>query len=93
MSYLRQVRDKKPSLTQPGDQRLKCGFRASTNGRAGELLARTGSLSGHPSKQQPRSTLTNSAILRQLSYQLLGFVKHDCALKSTIFALFVEQLY
>ncbi|KAG8331432.1 hypothetical protein J6590_042202 [Homalodisca vitripennis] len=32
-------------------------FRTTTNGRAGGLLARTGSLSGHPSKQQPRSTL------------------------------------
>ncbi|KAG8260397.1 hypothetical protein J6590_098032 [Homalodisca vitripennis] len=34
-----------------------CGdFRTTNNGRAGGLLARTGSLSGHPSKQQPRST-------------------------------------
>ncbi|KAG8264690.1 hypothetical protein J6590_008625 [Homalodisca vitripennis] len=31
--------------------------RTTTNGRAGGLLARTGSLSGHPSKQQPCSTL------------------------------------
>ncbi|KAG8245990.1 hypothetical protein J6590_097467 [Homalodisca vitripennis] len=33
-------------------------------GRAGWLLARTGSLSGHPSKQQPRSTLLDSVTLR-----------------------------
>ncbi|KAG8316481.1 hypothetical protein J6590_049605 [Homalodisca vitripennis] len=36
---------------------LKGDFRTTTNGRAGGLLARTGSLSGHPAKQQPRSTL------------------------------------
>ncbi|KAG8258557.1 hypothetical protein J6590_029190 [Homalodisca vitripennis] len=34
-------------------------FRTTTNGRAGRLLARTGSLTGHPSKQQPHSTLLN----------------------------------
>ncbi|KAG8313091.1 hypothetical protein J6590_010185 [Homalodisca vitripennis] len=31
---------------------------------AGGLLARTGSPSGHPSKQQPRSTLLDLVILR-----------------------------
>ncbi|KAG8318280.1 hypothetical protein J6590_006593 [Homalodisca vitripennis] len=40
-------------------------FRTTTNGRAGGLLARTGSLSGHSSKQQPRSTaLLDLDILR-----------------------------
>ncbi|KAG8276422.1 hypothetical protein J6590_065696 [Homalodisca vitripennis] len=39
------------------DQQFKGIFRTTTNGRAGGLLARTGSLSGHSSKQQPRSTL------------------------------------
>ncbi|KAG8267932.1 hypothetical protein J6590_039316 [Homalodisca vitripennis] len=38
-------------------QRLKGDFPTTTNGRAGGLLARTGSLSGHPYKQQPHSTL------------------------------------
>ncbi|KAG8284647.1 hypothetical protein J6590_098470, partial [Homalodisca vitripennis] len=58
MSYSTTWRSKKPSLTQTGDQRLKGDFRTTTtNDRAGGLLARTGSLSGHPSKQQPRSTL------------------------------------
>ncbi|KAG8290335.1 hypothetical protein J6590_084575 [Homalodisca vitripennis] len=45
-----EVRAKKPSLT------LKLGTSEPPR-RAGGLLARTGSLSGHPSKQQPRSTL------------------------------------
>ncbi|KAG8298721.1 hypothetical protein J6590_007306 [Homalodisca vitripennis] len=39
------------TLTQPGDQQLKGDFRTTINGRAGELLARTGLLSGHPPKQ------------------------------------------
>ncbi|KAG8327726.1 hypothetical protein J6590_012774 [Homalodisca vitripennis] len=56
------VRAKKPSLTQPGNQRLKGNFRTTTNGRAGGLLARTGSPSGHPSKQHPRSTLLDLVI-------------------------------
>ncbi|KAG8315981.1 hypothetical protein J6590_061405 [Homalodisca vitripennis] len=51
------VRAKKTSLTQPGDQRLKGDFRTTTNGRAGGLHARLGSLSSHSFKQQPRSTL------------------------------------
>ncbi|KAG8331418.1 hypothetical protein J6590_042185 [Homalodisca vitripennis] len=38
-------------------------FRTTTNGRANGLLARTGSLSGHPSKQQPRSALLDPVIL------------------------------
>ncbi|KAG8246866.1 hypothetical protein J6590_075243 [Homalodisca vitripennis] len=42
------------------NQRLKGDFRTIKNGRAGRLLARTGSLSGHPSKQQPRSTVPDS---------------------------------
>ncbi|KAG8282636.1 hypothetical protein J6590_031886 [Homalodisca vitripennis] len=49
-----EIRGKKPFLT-PGDQRLKGDFRTTANDRAGGLLARTGSLSGHSSKQQPRS--------------------------------------
>ncbi|KAG8320709.1 hypothetical protein J6590_062600 [Homalodisca vitripennis] len=52
-----EVRAEKPSLTQPEDKWLKGDFRTTTSGRAGGLLARTGSLSGHSSKQQPRSTL------------------------------------
>ncbi|KAG8277056.1 hypothetical protein J6590_050892 [Homalodisca vitripennis] len=48
-----EVRAKKPSLTQPGDQQLKCNFRTITNGRASGLLVRIGSLNGNPSKQQP----------------------------------------
>ncbi|KAG8306246.1 hypothetical protein J6590_051590 [Homalodisca vitripennis] len=40
-----------------GDQRLKGDFRTITNDRAGGLLARAGSLSGHPTKQHPRSML------------------------------------
>ncbi|KAG8336423.1 hypothetical protein J6590_045389 [Homalodisca vitripennis] len=59
-----EVRAKKPSLTLPGDQRLKGDFRTTTNGRADEVLPRTGSLSGHPSKQQPRSTLLDSVTSR-----------------------------
>ncbi|KAG8278796.1 hypothetical protein J6590_011194 [Homalodisca vitripennis] len=55
-----EIRAKKPSFTQPGDQR----FKTTSNGRAGGLLGRTGSLSGHPSKQQPRSTLLDPVILR-----------------------------
>ncbi|KAG8244819.1 hypothetical protein J6590_015363 [Homalodisca vitripennis] len=60
----REVRAKKPSLTQSGDQRLKGDFRTTTNGRAGGPLARTGSLSGHLSRQRPRSTLLDLVILR-----------------------------
>ncbi|KAG8337298.1 hypothetical protein J6590_026263 [Homalodisca vitripennis] len=52
------------NLVKSGDQRLKDDFRTTTNGRVGELLARTGSLSGHPSKQQPRLTLLDLVILR-----------------------------
>ncbi|KAG8301456.1 hypothetical protein J6590_053529 [Homalodisca vitripennis] len=43
---------------------LEDDFQTTTNGRAGDLLARTGTLSGHPSKQQPRSTLPDLFILR-----------------------------
>ncbi|KAG8267091.1 hypothetical protein J6590_059134 [Homalodisca vitripennis] len=58
LTFLGKVRAKKPSLTQTGHQRIKDDFRiTTTNGRGGGLLARTGSLSSHPSKQQPRSTL------------------------------------
>ncbi|KAG8286728.1 hypothetical protein J6590_053685 [Homalodisca vitripennis] len=64
MSYSTKWRAKKPSLTQTGDQRLKGDFRTTTNDWAGGLLARTGSLSGYPSKQQPRSTLLDPVILR-----------------------------
>ncbi|KAG8296693.1 hypothetical protein J6590_051674 [Homalodisca vitripennis] len=39
-------------------------FRTTTNGRAGGLLARTGSLSDHLSKLQPPSTLLDLVILR-----------------------------
>ncbi|KAG8276778.1 hypothetical protein J6590_056935 [Homalodisca vitripennis] len=46
------------------DQLLKSDFRTTTNSRAGGLLARTRSLSGHLSKQQPRSTLLDLVILR-----------------------------
>ncbi|KAG8268695.1 hypothetical protein J6590_021515 [Homalodisca vitripennis] len=59
-----EVRAKKPSLKQPGDQRLKGDFRTTVNGRAGGLFARAGSLSGHPSKQQPRLTLLDLVTLR-----------------------------
>ncbi|KAG8326052.1 hypothetical protein J6590_051384 [Homalodisca vitripennis] len=50
-------------LADNGSQLVDCSygrlrdFRTTTNGRSGGLLARTGSLSGHPSEQQPRSTL------------------------------------
>ncbi|KAG8319487.1 hypothetical protein J6590_091023, partial [Homalodisca vitripennis] len=37
---------------------------------AGELLARTGSLSGHPSKQQLRLTLIDPVTMRQPLYPL-----------------------
>ncbi|KAG8320295.1 hypothetical protein J6590_071546 [Homalodisca vitripennis] len=43
--------------------KLKFDFRTTTNDRAGGLLARTGSLSGHPSKQQPHSALLDLVIL------------------------------
>ncbi|KAG8272605.1 hypothetical protein J6590_037899 [Homalodisca vitripennis] len=60
-----EVSAKKPSLnTSLGDQRLKGDFRTTTNARPGGLFARTGSLSGHPSKQQPRSMLLDPVILR-----------------------------
>ncbi|KAG8262445.1 hypothetical protein J6590_052090 [Homalodisca vitripennis] len=52
------------SNTKPEDQRFKGDFRTTTNGRSGGLLARTRSFSDHPSKQQPRSTLLDSAILQ-----------------------------
>ncbi|KAG8268437.1 Zinc finger, CCHC domain-containing protein [Homalodisca vitripennis] len=45
------------SISEPVIGKLKGDLRTTTNGRIGWLLARTGSLSGHPSKQQPRSTL------------------------------------
>ncbi|KAG8318964.1 hypothetical protein J6590_101730, partial [Homalodisca vitripennis] len=48
---------KKPPLTlNLGSNGLKDDFRTTTNGRADGLLARTGSLSGHPTQQQPQST-------------------------------------
>ncbi|KAG8269589.1 hypothetical protein J6590_104414 [Homalodisca vitripennis] len=57
-----EVRAKKHYLTlNLGTSGLKV-TRITTNGRAGGLLARTGSLSGHPSKQQPRSTLLDLPI-------------------------------
>ncbi|KAG8320212.1 hypothetical protein J6590_074013 [Homalodisca vitripennis] len=65
-----EVRANKLSLTQPGEQRLKGDFRTTINGRAGGMLARTGSLSGHPSKQQLRSTLLDPVILRKPLYPL-----------------------
>ncbi|KAG8263154.1 hypothetical protein J6590_039423 [Homalodisca vitripennis] len=43
---------------------LRTDFRTTANGQNGGLCARTGSLSGHPSKQQPRSTLLESVISR-----------------------------
>ncbi|KAG8245472.1 hypothetical protein J6590_105409, partial [Homalodisca vitripennis] len=45
-------------------------FRTTTNGRAGGQLERTGSVSGHSTKQQPRSTLLDLVILRQPLYPL-----------------------
>ncbi|KAG8248807.1 hypothetical protein J6590_032380 [Homalodisca vitripennis] len=58
MSYfIRQVRAKNPSLALIlGTKRLKGNFRNTITSRAGRLLARTISLSGHPCKQQPHST-------------------------------------
>ncbi|KAG8322343.1 PH domain leucine-rich repeat-containing protein phosphatase 2 [Homalodisca vitripennis] len=53
-----EVRVKKPSSTL----NLKDNFRTTTNGRAGGLFARTGALSGHPSKQQSRSMLLHPVI-------------------------------
>ncbi|KAG8246690.1 hypothetical protein J6590_078628 [Homalodisca vitripennis] len=63
-----EVRAKKPSLT------LNLGINGvevtseppPMNDQAGELLARTGSLSGHPSKQQPRSTLLDPILVHDL---------------------------
>ncbi|KAG8271038.1 hypothetical protein J6590_071416 [Homalodisca vitripennis] len=46
-----EVRAKKPSLTLNLNKRLEGDFRTTTNGRAGGLLARKESLTGHPSKQ------------------------------------------
>ncbi|KAG8317097.1 hypothetical protein J6590_032781 [Homalodisca vitripennis] len=66
-----QVRTEEPSLTQPGEQRLKGDFRITTKGRADGLLARTGSLNGHPSKQQPRSTIVNGKFISDLKDDLL----------------------
>ncbi|KAG8267056.1 hypothetical protein J6590_059097 [Homalodisca vitripennis] len=43
-------------------------YRTITNGQAGGLLTRTGSFSGHPSKQQPSSMLFDLVILRQPLY-------------------------
>ncbi|KAG8278320.1 hypothetical protein J6590_023769 [Homalodisca vitripennis] len=61
------VRAKKPSLTlnlgTNNGSKVTCEP-PTTNGRAGGMLARTGSLSGHPSKQQPRSTLLDPVIRR-----------------------------
>ncbi|KAG8307304.1 hypothetical protein J6590_024952 [Homalodisca vitripennis] len=60
-----EVRAKKPSLT------LNMGTKGLLKvtskpppmaGQAGCLQGRTGSLSGHPSKQQPRSTLLDLVI-------------------------------
>ncbi|KAG8324901.1 hypothetical protein J6590_081037 [Homalodisca vitripennis] len=39
-------------------------FHTTTDARADGLLARTGSLRGHPSKQQPRSTMLHYVVLR-----------------------------
>ncbi|KAG8245933.1 hypothetical protein J6590_096258 [Homalodisca vitripennis] len=44
------------SYLKSKDGLFRGDFRTTTNGRAGGLLARTGSLSGLSSKQQPRST-------------------------------------
>ncbi|KAG8250028.1 hypothetical protein J6590_005423 [Homalodisca vitripennis] len=43
---------------------LNGDFRTTTIDQAGGLVARTESLSGHPPKQQPRSTLLDPIILR-----------------------------
>ncbi|KAG8294922.1 hypothetical protein J6590_092009 [Homalodisca vitripennis] len=47
-----------------------CDFRTTTKGRAGEQIAITGPLSGHPSKQQTRSTLLDLVILQCPLYPL-----------------------
>ncbi|KAG8286816.1 hypothetical protein J6590_051806 [Homalodisca vitripennis] len=61
-----EVRAKKPSLTfnLGPTQPLKGDFRTNTNGWAGVMFARTGSLSGHPSKQQPRHFVCQVLILQ-----------------------------
>ncbi|KAG8300478.1 hypothetical protein J6590_075054 [Homalodisca vitripennis] len=55
---LHSIRSHKAVLSVPSD------FQTTTNGRAGRLLVTPGSLIGHPSKQQLRSTLLDSVILR-----------------------------
>ncbi|KAG8253119.1 hypothetical protein J6590_041901 [Homalodisca vitripennis] len=49
-------------------------LRTTTNGRVGWLLSRTGSLSGHPSKQQPRLKLLDPISL------CLGCINGDAPL-------------
>ncbi|KAG8284167.1 hypothetical protein J6590_003860 [Homalodisca vitripennis] len=64
---------------------VKGDFRTTTNGRAGGLLGRTGSLSGHPSKQQPRSMLLDQEkptchlhLANPINIQEWHTTKHKC---------------
>ncbi|KAG8267896.1 hypothetical protein J6590_040678 [Homalodisca vitripennis] len=53
-----------------GTNEFKGDFSTTTNDQSNKLLARTGSLSGHPSKQQPRSMLLDLVSLPQPPYPL-----------------------
>ncbi|KAG8336831.1 hypothetical protein J6590_037046 [Homalodisca vitripennis] len=55
-----EVRAKKPSLTLNLGTN---GLKVTSEPPPRRLLTRTGSLSGHPSKQQPRSTLLDPVTL------------------------------
>ncbi|KAG8308205.1 hypothetical protein J6590_002291 [Homalodisca vitripennis] len=60
---------------KPYTEDLRRDFRTTIHVRAGGLLARTGSLSGHPSKQQPRSTLLDLSFNnRRTRYTRLNLV-------------------
>ncbi|KAG8315820.1 hypothetical protein J6590_063773 [Homalodisca vitripennis] len=61
---------------------VTCDEPPTTNGRASELLARTASLSGHPSKKQPRSKLLDSKL------QLYIYIKVEDGIH-----WFIEQFY
>ncbi|KAG8267532.1 hypothetical protein J6590_049184 [Homalodisca vitripennis] len=66
---------KKSSLTQLGDEILKVSYEPPTNGWVAEVLTSTGSLNGHSSKQQPRSTLLDSDLQSIGSYGLCVVAK------------------
>ncbi|KAG8316495.1 hypothetical protein J6590_049619 [Homalodisca vitripennis] len=68
----------------------------TTNGRAGGLLARTGSLIDHPSKQQPRLTLLYPPLIKDTPHHPLSYSRPSLlpatSIHSTVSPLIIPHL-